>query len=194
MQFAPRHVVGIVACIAIMTVLAPVGVMAATGQLVNLVDPVTAGRKARVGSAGTLRVETRPGVTAGAKNALHTDIQSLSPRELISVTGPTRIGLSELTVSVRDFGYPVDAPTIMQLISYVRSSGTQPCGGSGWSATELRRITLVTDTTEQIQFSGPPLVVPVAAAGQRQCLAVKLYQWVGDTKVDVGATAFTYTP
>ena len=194
MTFSPRHVVALVACIAAMSILAPVGVMAATGQLVNIVDPSKADRKVRVGSAGTLRVETRPGVPKDARNVVHLDIQNLSPRELLSVTGPTRIALSELTLGVHNVGSPVVEPTVMDLTAYVRDSGTNPCGGSGWTKTVLRRITVSTDTTEQISFDGPPLMVPAAPDGKRQCLAVSLDQWVGQTKVDVGATVFPYTP
>jgi hypothetical protein len=50
----------------------------------------------------------------------------------------------------------------------------------------------MTDETEQLLFNGPPLVVQPAPDGKRQCLAVKLYQWVGDTRVDIGATVYGY--
>lgn len=58
----------IVACVSVASLLAPVGVLAATGQLVNIVDPLFRRRKVRVGSAASLQVETRPGVTGGARN------------------------------------------------------------------------------------------------------------------------------
>ena len=194
MKFAPKHVVMIVMSICAALILAPVGVMAATGQLVNLVDPADASRKARIGSAGSLRVETRPGVTNGAQNVVHNDIASLSPRALLEATAPTRIALSELTIAVRKFGSPVNAPTIVDLVHYVRASGSNPCGQAGWMGTSLRRVTLTTDRTEQLTFAGPPLIVPTPADGKRHCLAAKLYQWVGDTRVDIGATVFTYRP
>lgn len=51
-----RHIVTIVASICAAVVLAPVGVMAATGQLVNIADPVTGSNQARVNSGGGLHV------------------------------------------------------------------------------------------------------------------------------------------
>ena len=194
MKFAPKHVVMIVMSICAALILAPVGVLAATGQLVNIVDPFESSRKVRVGSAGSLRVETRPGVTNGASNVAHNDVANLTPRMLLEATAPTRIALSEFTVAVRDYGNPVIAPTIIELNLYTKNSGTNPCGGSGWTGTVLRRITLKTDTTEQLTFSGPPLIVPTPPDGTRYCLAAKLFQWVGDTRVDVGATVYTYKP
>ena len=49
------HIVTIVVAICAAVVLAPVGVMAATGSFVNITDPVTAANKARVNSAGALQ-------------------------------------------------------------------------------------------------------------------------------------------
>ncbi len=161
--------------------LAPVGVMAAAARLVDIADPIL-DRKVRVGNVGSLRVE-RPGVTSGAINVSHVDIQSLSPRNLAEVTAPTRITLSELTVGVHTMGNPVIGPTVLEISQYVRDTRT----------TVPRRVTLKTDETLHLKLDGPPLIVPVPAAGKKYCLAAKLYQWAGETKVDVGATVFTYS-
>lgn len=192
MRFTSKQIVTMVVSVCAAAVLAPVGVHAATGQLVNLVDPVLSARKVRVGSVGALQVESRPGVPGGATNVSHVDIATLTPQALLEVNGPTRIALSELTVTVRKFGSPVVAATIVDLIAYAHVTGTNPCGQSGWTGTHLRRVQLNTGESQQWDFDGPPLVVPRAANGQRQCLAAKLYQWVGDTRVDVGATVFHY--
>lgn len=193
MQFAPKHIVAIVVAVSAAAVLTPVGVMAATGQLVNITDPVDAGNKARVTDNGALQVETRPRATRYVKNVSHVDIASLTPRPLLEVAAPSKIALLEVTVGVRDFGNPVIAPTIVDLVSYVRTSGVNPCGQAGWTGTTLRRITLMTDKTEQVTFDNAGLPLPVAPAGKRQCLAAKLYQWVGDTRVDIGATVYAFS-
>ena len=192
-RFSSKQVVAMVASVCAAVVLAPVGVMAATGQLVNIVDPSNAGRAARVAPVGALMVETRPGVVSNSANVSHVDIASLTPRRLLEVTSPNRLGLSELTVTVRKFGSPVNADTIVDLISYLHVSGSNPCGLAGWTGTHLRRFTLQTGDTLQLDFDGPPLVVAPAPVGKRQCLAAKLYQWVGDTRVDIGATVYSYT-
>jgi hypothetical protein len=193
MRFEAKHVVTMVVALCAAAVLAPVGVMAATGQHVNITDPVIGSRQVRVGSAGALQVETRPGVTSTAANVSYVDIQNLTPRKLAEVTAPTRIALSEVTIGVHNIGNPVAEPTVVELNQYVHVSGTTACGLSGWNGTVLRRVTLQTDDTLHLKFDGPPLIVPTPASGTRFCLAAKLYQWVGETKVDVGATVFTYS-
>jgi hypothetical protein len=190
--FSSKQIVTMVVALSAAVVFAPVAVMASAGQIVNIADPIL-NRKVRVGSVGALQVETRPGVTSGAVNVSHVDIQSLSPRKLAEVTSPTRIALAEFTVGVHNVGNPVVEPTVVEINRYVHVSGTNACGLSGWSGTVLRRITLENDETLQLKFDGPPLMVPTPPAGTKFCLATKLYQWVGETKVDVGATVFTYS-
>ena len=191
-MFSSKQIVTMVVAVCAAAVLAPVGVMAATGSLVNVVDPVLADRKVRVGSAGSLQVETRPGVTSGALNVSHVDVQNLTPRKLAETTAPTRLALAELTVGVHNIGNPVNEPTVVEINQYVHVSGTSACGLTGWTGTVLRRVTLKNDETLHLKFDGPPLIVPTPAAGKRYCLAAKLYQWVGETKVDIGATVFSY--
>lgn len=192
MSFSSKQVATMVVAISAAVIFAPMAVVAATGQFVNIVDPGIGTRQVRVGSGGSLMVETRPGVTRAAGNVNHVDITSLTPRTLLEVVSPTRIAVSEVTIGVRDAGNPVVAPTIVDLIRYVQTTGTNPCGQSGWAPTVLRRVTLKTDETMHLKFDGPPLMVAPAANGQRVCLAAKLYQWVGDTRVDIGATIFSY--
>lgn len=193
MKFAPKHVVTMVVALSAAAVLAPVGVLAATGQLVNIADPFVGGNLARVSEQGALLVETRPRAQRFAVNVNHVDVASLSPRKLMETTAPNRIALNEISISVRDFGNPVVAATIVEIVSYVRDSGTNPCGSSGWTPRVLRRITLNTDETLHIPFDHSPLVTPPVPSGKTHCLAAKLYQWVGDTRVDIGATTYAFS-
>lgn len=192
MPFSSKQVVTMVCAVSAAVVLAPVGVLAATGTLVNITDPSNSARKARVSSVGALQVETRPGVVTNATNVAHVDVQTLAPRKLYEVVGPTRIAVSELTIAVHNAGNPVNEPTVADLNYYTRDTGTNPCGMTGWTRTVLRRFTVKTDETLQVKFDGPPLMVPKPAAGQTACLALKLYQWVGETKVDFGATVYKF--
>lgn len=192
MKFSSKQVVVMVCAMSAAVVLAPVGVMAATGTLVNLTDPVVNSRKARVTSAGALQVETRPGVVANAVNAAHFDIAGTQPFKVIQATGPVRMAVDDVMVTVRKFGSPVTAPTIVNLVYYLRVSGTNPCGGTGWTPTVLRRFSLETGQTAHHSFTGPPLIVPRTPDGKVGCVAIKLYQWVGDTRVDAFATAHLY--
>ncbi|HEX8002336.1 MAG TPA: hypothetical protein VF519_06540 [Mycobacteriales bacterium] len=53
-RLSGRHIVTIVVAVCAAVVLAPVGVMAATGTLVNITDPVNSANRARVTSAGSM--------------------------------------------------------------------------------------------------------------------------------------------
>jgi preprotein translocase subunit Sec61beta len=70
-QWKPRHVVAIAFAIVLVVALAPLGVAAATGNLVNIADPERASRMARVSTTGALRVSTGAEVVsvAGAVTA-----------------------------------------------------------------------------------------------------------------------------
>jgi hypothetical protein len=191
--FSSRQIVVLVCAVSAAAVLAPVGVMAATGTIVNITDPVSATRKARVTTAGALQVEQRAGVPASARNVSITDIRSLATYPLVQAVGPSRMGVGELMVAVHNTGTPVDEPTIADLTYFLRGAGvTTACGRDGWAPTLLRRVTVRTDTTVQLNFTGPPLVVPAPPSGRTACVAVRLYQWVSQTLVDVGATVWTY--
>lgn len=188
MQFAPRHVVAMVASVCAAVVLAPVGVMAATGQLVNIVDPGNASRKARVGNKGTLHVESRSGSISGAFNRSFI-ATSLGIYRLAEATGKTRIAITEVTLSGSDVDYDAE----IYLAAWTQTTGTGTCGvGVGWTKTELRRFKFPMYETTQILFSGPPLVVPAPPEGKRQCVALVLHSRGVDSRIFIGATGYTF--
>lgn len=63
-RWSPRQITTMVVAICCAVVLAPLGAIAATGNLVNITDPVHAARKARVDANGRLTVSDRGPVTA----------------------------------------------------------------------------------------------------------------------------------
>ncbi len=192
MRFQPRHVVAIVASVCAAAVLAPVGVMAATGTLVNITDPYSTARQARVGAQGTLWGETRAGVTSHAFNLNLNGITDLSLHKLIEADAPNRIAITEFSVGTRgsDNGYT----TQVDLRAYVRVSGTGPCGSAGWVSTTLRRVSVKTNETVQLLFSGPPLILPVPAAGQRLCFEASITQLPTGIVADFGGTGYAFAP
>jgi hypothetical protein len=179
-------------------VLAPAGVSAATGSLTTLVDPLLPNRKVRVGSAGALQVETRPGVTSGAFN-VDTGWAGADPsywKVLASGVGPTRLTLSEVTMKL-DGGDPArDVP--LRLASYTQFAGDETACGpgvAGYARAVLRTLSVkASDPMVQILFSGPPLIAPAAPQGMRTCL---VWEWItlppeGAT-FSLGATGFRYS-
>jgi hypothetical protein len=191
MQLAPRHLVAIVASVCAAVVLAPVGVMAATGSFVNITDPFSSARRARVGADGTLWAETRAGVTSHAFNISANNVVGLSTRKLTEAAAPNRLAITEITAATR--GTENGNPLQVDLIAAVRTSGTEACGGTGWTRTLLRRFSVKTNETVQLLFDGPPLILPSPAAGQRVCLLALVTFYPSGVVLDLGGTGYTYT-
>lgn len=190
MRFSSKQVVTMVACVSAAVVLAPVGVMAATGTLVNITDPVLGERKARIGSGGTLQVESRAGATSGAFNKAIT-FQGFGFHKLAETTGPNRIAITEVTLS----GYEVDYDAEGALIAYVQTTGTGACGTTitGYTKHELRRFAWPMYEVTQLQFNGPPLIVPAAAAGKKVCVGLVMQELGTGSDLFVGATGYTFS-
>lgn len=189
MQFAPKHVVTMVACVCAAVVLAPVGVMAATGQLVNITDPHTSTRKARVGSTGTLQVESRAGSPAGAYTKFFEKLTDVTGKVVVEAAYPKRIAVTEFTATVHG---DVTPPNEVRIYYRIRTSGTGSCAAhTGWTLpVTLRTITL--SETQQLLFTGPPLLLPKPAAGQAVCLGAQQTTWWNGTKLDIGVSGFTF--
>lgn len=190
MRFQAKHIVAIVACGSAAAVLAPVGVMAATGTLVNITDPFDGSRAARVTERGTLWVESRAGVASDSFTVLHenkTDVVAYVVKETTS-----RIAVTSLIVTVH--GDNTASTNHFRLMAQTRTSGTAACGGSGWSTPKtLATLVVRAGSTEQLLWNGPPLVLPTPAAGQRVCLRVQQTKYTGSTDSDMAVTGFTFT-
>ena len=195
MRFEPKHVVTMVVAVCAAVVLAPVGVMAATGSLVNVTDPVNAARKAKVGSSGALYVESR----AGAVDHSWRNVKQVggvgTMRALYLEKAPYRAAVTEAT-----FTLDADDPAAwarVRLWSRVQTSGDQPCeGGIGWAASEtLKTVGLRAHETVQLAFDGPPLVLPPPRPGLKVCVGASIVeQSAPGTVLDVSVTGYRYLP
>ena len=204
MKLTPKQLVTMVVAVSVAAVLTPVGVMAATGTLVNVTDPVNASRKARVTHAGALQVEQRAGLPAGAASR-HFVATGLTYHKLAEATHPERIGVTE--VSLGSHG-PTSGSTyghnFVDLVAYVQTSGSSPCGPAsayvspppGYERKVLRRF-VVRNLQQSIQatWNGPALVVPAAAAaGRKVCVQLEVQTITTETTLWLGGTAYKYTP
>ena len=191
MRFTSKQVVLMVVAVSAAVVLAPVGVMAATGSLVNIADGSNSSRLTRVGSNGTLFTETRAGVLSNAFNMDVNNVADLSLHKMVETGYPNHLAITELTVATRatDNGYT----TQVDVRAYLRTSGTSACGGAGWTSTTLRRFSVKTNETVQLLFDGPPMVLPVPAEGQRVCLAMSITQLPNGVVADFGGTGYQFT-
>ncbi|HEV2889224.1 MAG TPA: hypothetical protein VGX28_02520 [Frankiaceae bacterium] len=190
-RFSSNQIVTMVCAVAAAVVLAPVGVMAATGQLVNIVDPSNAGRAARVGSGGTLHVETRPGAVQNSfTRQINTTELGNSP--VYEVTAPQRIALTQLTVSNGESDYP---ETEVRVNAYVQTTGTAACGTTttGYTQVELARFVLPPKDTRQILWNGPPLVVPSGASGKKSCVVLYLQEHGSPSETFYNVSGYTFS-
>jgi ABC-type Fe3+-hydroxamate transport system substrate-binding protein len=192
MKLSPTQVVVIIVALAVAVILGPVTVMAATGQLVNITDPADSSRKARVGSTGTLQVESRAGSVNGAWNTFFATITDVTPRVVFETGNPNRIAVTEWTVTV--MGDNSASTNHVRLIEKIRTSGTASCSdGTGWSpATVLRTMSVHAGDTVQLLYAGPSLVLTKPAAGQHVCLLVQQTKWTGSTGTDIGVTGYKF--
>jgi hypothetical protein len=149
--------------------------MAATGTLSNIVDPYDAARRARVGTNGGLFTEDRPRVSSGTFNKQVANVTDVGLHVLLDVAAPNKIAVTDFTLTVVDDGTTQVLNNVVDLLAFVRTSGTSACGGAGWTRTVLRTLT-----------------VPTPATGHRVCLAFQQSRWAGSTWTDVAVSAFTF--
>jgi hypothetical protein len=99
-RFSGRQITTIVVAVAVAIIAFPVGVLAATGTLVNITDPTNASHKAHVNSAGRLLV-TADG-TVNAWHYANGNLAGISD----TVLGPTSqvINITSLTVITQTGG------------------------------------------------------------------------------------------
>lgn len=186
MKFQPRHVVTMVVAVSAAAVLAPVGVMAATG--ITITDPFNSSRAARVTDRGTLWVESRAGVASDSFSMLFPTVTDTAFRDVKVTTA--RIAVTSFAATIR--GDTQTSVDYAELWAFVQTSGTAPCGGTGWSAKLLASLALNAGDSEQLLWNGPPLVLPTPPAGKRVCLRTRLGQHIGGTYVDLMVTGFTF--
>ena len=194
MQFQPKHVVAMVVALSAAAILTPVGVMAATGTLVNIADPNDGSRRARVGTSNALFTETRPGVPTGAFNVRIGDVTDVVLHKLYETKAPKRIAVTEVAFTVR--GDDVAGPnTHVDLLAFTEKGtpGLYSCGHpSGWTKKILRTVALSPGETVQHVFTGPPVLLPTPPTGLRTCLGFQQTRWLGGTKLDVMVSGYNY--
>ena len=191
-RFTGKQVVTMVACVCAAVVLAPVGVMAATGQLVNITDPTNANRKAKVGSSGTVYTESRAGVVDHSFSSYQETVTDVITHPVYEITAPNRIAITEATFTLH--GDNSASTNHVRIYSRVRTSGTANCQtGTGWTSPKtLRSVVVRAGSTVQLQFNGPPLISQTPGAGQKVCIGFQQTKWTGSTDLDAGLTGYTF--
>lgn len=189
MELTSKQVTTMVVSVCAAVVFAPVAVSAATGQLVNIVDATT-GKAARVSSNNALVVENRVGQGTNSFNMRNSRYQ-FGWIGLAETTGPTRLAITELTLS-GPYDTPGNAGEVL-LEAMVRVSGSLPCNGpgtAGYQRYTLKHVWVPARQTIQLDFGGQALALPGAAAGQPMCFGVTYY--AGNTNMSIYADGTGY--
>jgi len=192
-RFSSNQIVTMVVAVAAAVVLAPVGVMAATGTLVNITDPTNGARKAKVGSSGTLYTESRAGVVDHSFSLIFETITDVVARSVYEIAAPTRIALTEVTFTLH--GDNTASTNHVRIYSRVRTSGTANCqNGTGWTTPKvLRTVVVRAGSTVQQLYNGPPLISQTPGAGQKVCIGFQQTKYTGSTDLDVALTGYTFS-
>lgn len=171
-RFSNRQITAMVASVCAAIILTPVVVWA--GTAVNIADPNSSARVARVTADGALIVEHRAGARSNSFNMSGGRL-GLGYINLVSTTAPTRLAITELTLTAR--GPVSDTAQEILVEAFVRTSGSAGCTGpgtSGYTRFTLRRILVRNQFTDHSYFNGPPMVLPAGASGQPTCFGVTI--------------------
>ena len=175
----------VVALIALLVALG--GTAAAqTIQLVRIADRTVATRVAQVDRQNALSVNTRAGILTGAFSVEVERLGLVSFATLQTVTAPTRVALTHVTVTGQG---PSGAQDV---ILEARVGAASDC--SGGTARRLQRVAVSNQQTLVLSFSGPPLFSPTATSGQRVCVGFRVVGSPFGSAVFVAATGYTFTP
>lgn len=191
MKFTSKQVVTMVVAGCAAVILAPVTVFAATGQLVNIVDP-SSGKGAIVTNNGALLVESRAAQGLNAFNMRNSRYQ-FGWIPLAATTGPQRLAITELTLA-GPFDTPGNAGEVL-LEAMVRTSGDQPCNGpgtAGYTRHTLKHVWVPARQTIQLEWNGPSLVLPPAAPGQPMCFGATYYAGNTNMTIMIDGTGYKF--
>jgi len=161
--------------------------VSATGNAVNIVDPVTAANKAKVDSSGKLQVAVNG--TAGARpvapatpwfidSAVHT-----TERVLLAGPSGSPINMTSLSLSLFDNVEPTDKAIVELQAFHVPGSATA-CTEDTQDGVVWRIARLTATTPLAVSFPTPLQIKP--PAGTRACL----YAAVGLNSVAINASGF----
>ena len=182
----------VIAMVCVAAALMPAGVSivsAVTGTLVNVIDPVNAGRQARVSAAGAMYVETRAGVPVNAFNAQN-GASAPGVAWALSTTYPMRTAITEITITAYGFG---TAPQAVMIGAWFTSADGACFVGSATGFASIRRVRVANNSTLQLTFPGSPLLVPNPASGQKVCVGFQTDASAGNS-ITVGVSGYRYTP
>jgi hypothetical protein len=199
-EFTPRQVVTAVALIVLASVLLPRGVRAATGQIVNIVDPVYSGSQARVHSNGALRnVLTDPVQGAYAK----VDGSSLRvgvPQPKTSLTRFATLATTTTTYMFTSAPFVANAVAGISSITLTNSGSVDArfradylnglsgnCPSSTTSFSMFIDVKVPVGQTVHLTFPQPL----THTHGGKWCFGMSLYTQPGGAQLDVTAVGFT---
>jgi hypothetical protein len=187
-RFTGRQITVMVVAVCVAVIAAPIGAVAATGQLVNITDPVTASHKARVTGLGALQTTNWAGVPSGYVNNEQGRFSS-GWIPLVTTTAGHRLAVTQ--VSLTSIGGSVSTLYYIEnwIISSTGSCATPDVGNP--SLVILRTAAVPANNSFQLTWSGPALYPPSPGTGKKACFGVTIAP-PGDGGARVGVTGYRF--
>ena len=189
MSSRERLLLTLTVCLTLL-VLGPLTALAATGQLVNIVDPTNASRAAVVTEIGALQVQTRPGIPANSFSGRSTR-STTGWAGLYTVPSGRRTAIVEATFSSR-----ASSAEVLVSLGVATVPLANSCIGTNTGITTgafSRTFYVPAGVPVQVDFSGQPIVLGLPASGMKHCVGVL----VGSTDpftINVGVSGYTFVP
>ena len=184
-----RILLAITACAALLVI--PMTALAATGQLINIIDPTNAARAAKVTQVGALQVETRPGIpsdlvyrVANRSGTGWVSLYQVSTGRNYAMAEFSAANMSTAGAKSAQLSW-FTIPSSLSCTSFSISSAT--------ATSTIRTVIVPNQSTVVVSFSGVPINVPPAPSGSKQCLGVVVGGPSTGT-IQLGTSGYTWVP
>ena len=169
-------------------VMVPMTALAATGQLVNIIDPSNSSRQAKVTDVGALQVQMRPGIPQNSFNGRNHKAGAawLSLYENPS-TRATAVVQATIAAHEGQGFYLIR-------LGWVSMNSGSACSGAITLTGYWRQVTIPPGETLTLDFSGSPLVLAPAASGRKTCVGIWGMSVPSGGIMSGGVSGYTYTP
>ena len=190
MSARERMLLAFMVCVTVLA-LGPLTALAATGQLMNIVDSTNAARIAKVTDIGALQVQTRPGIASNSFNARATKVGGgwIQVYEIFSTTKATAVVEATLSSAAAS-----GVGNYVYRVGYANVSSATACSSVVAPTSYWRELYLQPGQTLQLTFNGAPMQIGVPAAGRHNCVGVFVYYSPSGGSTSAGVSGYLYTP
>ena len=187
MSARERVLLTFLACATVLA-LGPLTALAATGQLMNIVDPTNAARIAKVTDIGALQVQTRPGLALNSFNGRNFKGGG-GWMTVYEHTSTKATAIVEATLATGE-----GAGIYIYRIGFATAASTTACSSLVTYTAYAREIHLKAGETMQLDFSGAPLQILAPTSGKKVCIGIFIQFSPPGGTTAAGLSGYLYTP